>query len=149
AGHDGSSWPQAYLKAFQACKQPVWVPGTNLEPSAVIDGFIERGWSQRHVQPSPPADDRTFVRRVYLDLAGRIPTPAEREALFAEVRPDKRARLVEQILSGKDYPRRMREVFDAVLMERRDENAENQRRDHGWFEYLEHAFASNYSWDKI
>jgi hypothetical protein len=101
------------------------------------------------VQPSRLCDDRTFARRLYLDLAGRIPTTAELEAFLTDRHPDKRARLVDLLLDGPDYPRHMREVFDVVLMDRKGQKAEQQRRDHEWFAFLEHAFAENYAWDKI
>ncbi|MEI9892643.1 MAG: c-type cytochrome domain-containing protein [Chthoniobacter sp.] len=38
-----------------------------------VDTLIGEGWAEHGVQPAPPVDDRTWCRRVYLDLAGRIP----------------------------------------------------------------------------
>lgn len=120
---------------------------TGLNPTLVIDLLIERGWKQRDVTPSAPCDDRTFVRRLYLDLAGRVPTVAEIDAFLARTESDKRARLVEQLLDSNDYARHMREVFDVVLMGRGDDRDMNDRRQHGWHDYLERVFRDNQPWD--
>src|SRR5207245_1231379 len=42
-----------------------------------IDQLIAKRWNEANVQPAAPADDAEFLRRVYLDLAGRIPSVAE------------------------------------------------------------------------
>jgi hypothetical protein len=120
-----------------------------LAPHEVIDHFVELEWRRRGVEPSVICDDRVFARRLNLDLAGRIPSDAELEAFLDDGQPDKRARLVDALLACEDYPRHMREVFDVVLMERGDEHKQKQRRDHGWFSFLEHAFRENYGWDRI
>jgi hypothetical protein len=149
AGTNTSEFAEAYTKAFLALKSHLWTPPEGLAAHEVVDGFIERGWQLRQIPPSPPSNDRTFCRRLYLDLAGRIPKPDELNAFVADQRPDKRARLTDCLLASDDYPRHLREVFDVVLLERRDEAAENRRREQGWFAYLERAFRLNYPWDRI
>lgn len=52
---------------------------------------------------SPPADDATFLRRVTLDLTGRLPTLAESEAFLAGRAADRRARLVDRLLGSEAY----------------------------------------------
>jgi hypothetical protein len=142
-------WTSAYLKAFGALNKPAWTPPPTMDTHQAIDHFIELGWAETTVEPSAICDDRTFARRAYLDLCGRIPKVSELEAFLFDGRANKRALLVDSLLISDEYARHMREVFDVVLMERRDEKAENQRRDHGWFKFLEHAFGENYPWDKI
>src|SRR6185503_4351264 len=44
-----------------------------------IDAFMVESWKQNRIRPATLADDRTWCRRVYLDLAGRIPTQAEQD----------------------------------------------------------------------
>jgi hypothetical protein len=51
----------------------------------------------------PPADDETFIRRASLDLTGKLPAPEEVRAFVADRRPDKRARLVDRLLTGEAY----------------------------------------------
>jgi hypothetical protein len=49
------------------------------------------------------ADDETFLRRVSLDLTGKLPTPAEVEAFVVDCDPAKRARLIDRLLTTENY----------------------------------------------
>jgi mono/diheme cytochrome c family protein len=119
------------------------------DPTAAIDYFLTRGWQQRGVTPAPQCDDHTFVRRVFLDLAGRIPTSEEAEAFLYEAGPQKRAALVDRLLAGAEYPRTFRETWDALLMGRNAGRREQRRRESGWYEFLENAFAQNRPWNEV
>ena len=59
-----------------------------------------------------------FLRRVSLDLAGRIPSIQETRAFLQDTSADKRTKLIDRLLNSADYPRRMQEQFNIVLMER-------------------------------
>jgi hypothetical protein len=91
---------------------------------------------------APQSDDAEFLRRVYLDLAGRIPSAAETRQFMADPTTDKRERLIDALLTGSDYPRRMRELFHAMLLERRGDNDE-------WAAFLRNAFEQNLPWHQI
>jgi hypothetical protein len=64
-----------------------------------IFGKIERDG----IPHSPPADDREFLRRVTLDLTGRVPTPAEVREFLADKTPAKRARLVDRLVGSDAF----------------------------------------------
>jgi mono/diheme cytochrome c family protein len=114
-----------------------------------IDTFIAEGWEWRRVTPAAAADDRTWCRRVYLDLAGRIPTRAESEAFLHSPSDSKRRALVETLLVSDDYAVRMRELWDVFLMGRgKRKNTENRRKENGWWTFLENAFHSNRPWNE-
>lgn len=136
-----------YVSWLNSTVQPLWRPGKGLAPHEVIDGFVRRGWKQAGVRPTRLADDAQFVRRLYLDLAGRIPTPSESDAFLAKASRQKRAELVEALLNGDDYPRRMREVFDVVLMSRTDAAGVSARSNARWHAFLEASFRSNRPWN--
>jgi hypothetical protein len=84
--------------------------------AAVIDRHLAAGWDANKIQPAPPASDAEFIRRVYLDLAGRIPSVAEVRAFLDDTRPDKRRRLVEELLNGPRYVRHFTNVWRALLL---------------------------------
>ncbi|HXJ60940.1 MAG TPA: DUF1553 domain-containing protein [Verrucomicrobiae bacterium] len=126
-----------------------WKPSDKLGPSQVVDRFLELGWKLDKVEPAKRASDEVFVRRVYLDLAGRIPTRAEAEAFVRDPGREKRARLIDQLLAGDEYPRHLREVFDPVLMDRRGADWEDRRENEKWFAWLEGAFRSNRPWNEV
>lgn len=84
--------------------------------AAAIDRHLSAAWQGNQIQPAPPATDAEFIRRVYLDLAGRIPAVAELRAFFDDKRPDKRQRLVEQLLDGPRYVTHFTNVWRALLL---------------------------------
>ncbi|MFP6751535.1 MAG: DUF1549 domain-containing protein, partial [Pirellulaceae bacterium] len=66
--------------------------------STRVDALIEAGYDRNKVQPNPLTDDTTFVRRVHLDIFGRIPTASETRDFLASKHPGKRARLIDRLL---------------------------------------------------
>ncbi|MCW5558817.1 MAG: DUF1549 domain-containing protein [Verrucomicrobiae bacterium] len=118
--------------------------------SQAIDVLVSEGWQQRGVTPTPGVDDRTWCRRLYLDLAGRIPTLEESETFLQSVDPGKREALVDRLLGSEDYAVRMREVWDVLLMGRaKRDRQEDRRRDNGWWTFLETAFRTNRPWNEV
>lgn len=63
--------------------------------------------------------DADFVRRIHLDLAGRIPTADEARRFLKDSDAQKRTKLVEQLLAGPDFPRRFEQAITVMLLERR------------------------------
>jgi mono/diheme cytochrome c family protein len=115
-----------------------------------IDQFVSEGWQQRKVKPAAEVDERTWCRRVYLDLAGRICTSVELQAFLDAPAQSKRAALVDRLMASDEYPVRMRELWDVFLMGRpKRERGEDQRRKNGWWAFLENGFRNNLPWDKI
>lgn len=72
-------------------------------PSARIDEFLASSWKSRSIEAPAPAGDETFVRRAYLDIAGRIPTRLETLAFLEDTDAEKRDRLVESLLGSEGY----------------------------------------------
>jgi hypothetical protein len=137
----------AAATSIAATSELVLPPG--LQPTTVIDLLIERGWQDRQVTPSPRCSDATFVRRIYLDLVGRIPTRDEARRFRADTESDKRRRLIDTLLESPEYGRHMSNVFDAFLMGRRGAEKQDERRNHGWLDYLENGFNENRAWNEM
>jgi len=74
-----------------------------LQPRNFIDEEIQRHLRQLNLPPSPPADDATFVRRVYLDTIGLPPTPEEIQTFLADSSADKRDRLIDALLERPEF----------------------------------------------
>src|SRR4051812_28098242 len=70
------------------------------ELAARIDQLIDNRLKERKVTPAPVSDDAAFIRRAYLDLAGRIPNILEVRDFLDDDRPDKRRLWVDQLLRG-------------------------------------------------
>ena len=81
-----------------------------------IDRQIARRLDAEHVKPAASADDAELLRRVSLDLIGRIPTTAEVRAFLDDKAPNKRARLVDALLADPQHARHFARVWRAVLL---------------------------------
>lgn len=68
-----------------------------------IDRHVWNKLERLGIPPSEPADDAAFLRRVYLDTIGTLPTSAEARAFLASAEATKRARLVDQLLQRPEY----------------------------------------------
>ena len=70
---------------------------------AYINAYIKQGWEDHDARPSPQASDGEWVRRVYLDVIGCIPTAEEVNAFLAMKGRDKKAQLIDRLLNTDEY----------------------------------------------
>lgn len=87
---------------------------------AVIDAQIEKGWQSADVTPTEPADDAEFLRRVTLDITGRIPTVTEVRRFLANDSADKRRKLVDRLLDDPRYAVHFTNVWRKALIPETD-----------------------------
>jgi Protein of unknown function (DUF1549)/Protein of unknown function (DUF1553) len=109
-----------------------------------IDKLIAAGVRDFAKHTAPLADDAEFVRRVYLDITGSIPTSAEVRAFLDDKSANKRTRLIDQLLDGPGYARHMAWFLDVTLMERRPDSKVPRA---AWEEYLRAVVAENQPYD--
>ncbi|MDB5319577.1 MAG: hypothetical protein JWN40_1208 [Phycisphaerales bacterium] len=145
----GNVFDQAAPSLMEMASRVKWQPPVGVEGSDAIDHLIQSRWREQHVSGNGACDDQTFVRRIYLDLAGRIPTRDEADSFVKSPESQKRPVLVDRLLAGSEYPRHMAEVLDVVLMERKGKVAEANRKSHRWMEYLQSSLAANRAWNEI
>lgn len=84
-------------------QQPTTTAIENESPNNLVDRFVAAKQTQLAIPASPPAEDHEFARRVWLDLAGRLPTLHELDAFVTNTSPNKRERLVDQLLQTEDF----------------------------------------------
>lgn len=68
-----------------------------------VDDYIFDRMAAAEIEPTPLSTDAEFLRRVMLDLTGRIPTPEQVEAFLADSRPDKRTALVDSMIGSSAF----------------------------------------------
>ncbi|QDV88157.1 DUF1549 domain-containing protein [Planctomycetes bacterium TBK1r] len=90
-------------------------------PNNIIDELVFANLEQLGIPPSDLCDDATFLRRVSLDIGGRVPTEREAQAFAADDSPDKRAKAVERLLRSPDYADYFANKWTALLKNRRDD----------------------------
>src|SRR5690242_15850565 len=109
------------MEAAAAVISPV-VPADATTLSERIDQAIGKRLEAEKIRPSPLADDAEFLRRVYLDITGVIP-PANKAAAFLDSKdPNKRAKLIDELLSSPRYGRHMADVWVRYLLPRTSDN---------------------------
>lgn len=80
----------------------------------VIDQRIETAWKTNNVTPAEPSTDAEFMRRVYLDLLGVIPSYDEAIAFLDDASSDKREKLTDRLIEDPRFARHQAEVWDQV-----------------------------------
>lgn len=137
------------LGAVSGQAQPPAATQNSDQLTTHINQFIAARWRADGIDPAPRCDDRVFVRRIYLDLAGRVPTPTEVTAFLDADADTRRAALVDALLASEDYVQHFADLFDAILMGRAAESKYTQRNEHHWRAYLERVFRENRPWDQV
>lgn len=113
-----------------------------------IDRLIAAADPQFASLAAANSSDAEFFRRLYLDLAGTIPSAKETRAFLADATPsaERRTKLIDRLLKSPLYARRMQHVFDEMLMERRPAVSVPDEK---WRAYLRDSFAANKSWKQL
>lgn len=89
-----------------------------------IDQHVFANLKQIGIPPSPVCDDTTFLRRVSLDIAGRLPTTEETQSFLTSTEPKKRDLAIEALLNSPDYADYFANKWTALLKNKRDDNAD-------------------------
>lgn len=93
-----------------------------LSPSATIDSIVEKACSENGVAMNSPASDEVFVRRIYLDVAGRIPTHDEVVEFLSSADPKKRSKLIDELLDSEGYVNNLFTFWADILRVNRTAN---------------------------
>jgi hypothetical protein len=81
-----------------------------------LDQYIEKQWEASKTVPAPRATDAEFMRRVYLDITGRIPHSGDVRKFLDDKDSDKRRKLVEKLLNTPLYETHFTNTWRAVML---------------------------------
>lgn len=110
---------QAKVAVFQATV-PLGAPVGQLpSPKNFIDELVFAKLKTIGIPPSEACDDSTFLRRVTIDVAGRLPTPEETKKFLADSDPSKRDRWIDSLLESADYADYFANKWSALLRNKR------------------------------
>ena len=137
------------LLAALICAAPAAAADVPLE--ALIDARVEEKLRADGVTPARQADDATLVRRLTLDLVGRIPTGVEVDAYVKSIDPAKRAKLVDRLIASPGYARYQAVLFDVMLSDRPGQSGKPTKPGKGGSlqDYLTLAVRENRPWDAV
>jgi hypothetical protein len=115
-----------------------------------IDRLIQERLDQAKVPASSLADDAEFLRRVYLDLVGRPPTYEQATAFLDSKEPDRRAKLIDELLARPEYGLYFATIWRDLLVDRGAENQQT-RQGFSWefITWLAEGFNKGRGWNEI
>ncbi len=142
---DGDVWWS--LKPIVKAAPPVVPPGKFADwPRTLIDRFILAKLLEKGLEPAPPADRRTLLRRVTFDLTGLPPAPEEIDAFLADPSPDAYEKVVDRLLASPAYGERWaRHWMDVAHYAETHGHDQDRPRPHAWpyRDYLIRSFNSD------
>jgi hypothetical protein len=143
----GAPFPAVSAEMAEADARAWWdaVADKDLLPASrsieeVVDHYINARLAKAGVKPAPVASNANFIRRVTLDLGGRIPTAGEVHDYTEQTDPDRVMRLVDRLIGAPGFGRHQVTEFDWLLSEGQSS---------GLRDYLTRAFADDRRWDQI
>jgi Protein of unknown function (DUF1553)/Protein of unknown function (DUF1549) len=136
---------QPDIPAFSTAADRAWV-------RTPVDAFVLARLKKEGLRPSPSADRRTLIRRVYFDLIGLPPTPAEVSAFVADRSADAYARLVDKLLASPHYGERWGQHWlDVIRFAETDGFEYDTHRRDAWRyrDYVIRAFNNDKPYDRF
>jgi hypothetical protein len=116
--------------------------------AADVDRFIDARLKAEHLAAAPAADDAEFIRRVSLDVIGRIPKAERVAAFLADIDPNKRANLVDELMADHEYGEHFATIWYHRIVKPDDDNRFVLNGNH-FKDWLADEFNQNPGWDRV
>ena len=116
------------------------------QAAARIDMLVDGGLSKAGQKPNPLASDEQFVRRVYLDIAGRIPTREEALEFINDTSVSKRAKVIDKLLNSDGY---RSHLFNYLADMLRVADVAQKARFYTYQDWLKSQIADNVPWNQM
>ena len=118
-------------------------PTRNLVDKAVFGKLTVLG-----IPPSPLADDSTFLRRLYIDITGELPTEAEASAFLADKDPAKRDKVIDRLLDSPQYADYFTNKWNMVLRNKKRGN-DDTGSTYTFYRYIWTSLYTNKPYDQF
>lgn len=113
----------------------------------LIDELVDRKLAKLNITASGVCDDAEYLRRVYLDLTGTLPTPREAREFLASTAADRRAKLVDELLARPEFADLWAMRWADLL--RVDRAALGHQRAYAYYTWIRDAVANNTPFDQF
>ncbi|QDU97174.1 DUF1549 domain-containing protein [Lignipirellula cremea] len=139
---------QGHVGVFRATI-PLGIEVTSTPPEKnFIDSEVFGKLKALGLPPSEICDDPTFLRRVSIDIAGRIPTLEESEAFLSDSDPNKREKLVDSLLASPDYAEYFANKWNAILRNKRRATGDRTAT-FAFHDWVRESFHNNKPYDQF
>lgn len=115
--------------------------------AGLIDAEIHKSLLAAKIVPSERSSDAEFLRRVYLDIAGVIPTPEQAVSFLDSTDAKKREKLIDELLESKNYGRRLSDIWVGLMNPVDSDNRFVDKQPLA--KWLTDQFNDNVGWDKL
>ncbi|MFV0445497.1 MAG: DUF1549 domain-containing protein [Planctomycetaceae bacterium] len=117
-------------------------------PKNFVDELVFANLQEVGIPPSPLCDDATFLRRVSLDMTGRLPTPGEAAEFLSSTAPDKREQAIERLLRSPGYADFFANKWTSLLKNRRDD-ASDITSNFAFHAWIRDSLLANVPYDQL
>jgi len=139
---------QGHVGVFRATI-PLGIEVSQLPPTKnFIDDEVFGKLTALGLPASPVSDDSSFLRRVSIDIAGRIPTLEETEAFLADSDPNKRDKAIERLLNSTDYAEYFANKWNAILRNKRRATGD-RKATFAFHDWIRSSFYDNKPYDQF
>ncbi len=147
ASFQGQVGVATFTMPHETATQPEWYTARN----NVIDDHVYSRLAALRIEPSPLCDDATFLRRASLHAIGTLPTPEEVRAFLADSTPDKRSKLIDNLLTRPEFIDYWALQLGDLLQNRkeRDHDVRGTKGVRAMHEWLRQQLLANRSWREI
>jgi hypothetical protein len=126
------------------------VPAAVTDSPNPIDAFVAAMYREKGLQPAGQADKLTLLRRVYLDLIGIPPSPADQDAFLADESPDAFEKVVDKLLDSEQHGvRYARHWLDVLRYADADERMYAAPGIHLWRDWVIYALNADMPYDQF
>jgi len=125
------------------------VPDYKFEAVTAIDRSIQKKWQELGIMPSELCSDEVFIRRVYLDLTGSLPTPSKLRAFLANNDPGKRDKLVDTLLESPEYTYLFANKWADILRVKRRGDPDRAQGTFAFHNWIREAIARDLPYDQF
>ena len=122
--------------------------GTPSEPRNFIDTAVYNKLRLLGIPPSLKCDDATFIRRVSLDITGRLPTGDESRAFVALSDPNKRDKLIDKLLDSPEYADLFANKWNMVLRNKKKQQ-EDLPGNYAFYNWIRNSLDQNKPYDQF
>jgi len=156
AGEKGETYLMARFGTFAVVSQVIVLDGEpalewpeDAVPHNYIDGHIFDKLTKLRIPPAALASDSVFLRRVYLDVIGMLPSIEETQAFLDDPDPDKRARIVDELLERPQFSEVWAMKWAEVLRVSTGNNTLDVKAMHRYNDWLRQAINANTPLDEL
>jgi hypothetical protein len=127
-------------------------PNWQFPNQTVVDQFTMKKWKDLGLMPSELANDNTYVRRVYLDLTGSLPTPKQVAEFLNDKDAKKRDKLVDRLVDSPEFAYYFANKWADILRVKRGKDGNSAQRAQGTFAFhnwIREAIANDRPYDEF